>query len=161
MLSSVLGPSSSVAGNERPVCHFVEPSPSSLLFADEDPQSAGTDAMIQSWNGLQSYAFPPFSLLQHVITKVRQSRGLEFTLIASFWPQHPWFLDFLKLLVAVPVFLPRQKDLLRQPHFHRFHQNLPVLRLTAYRISSDPPAPSVSFQRWLGNLLVADAPPPE
>ena len=60
-----------------------------------------------------------------------------------------------------PSVFPCRKDLLRQPHFHRFHQNLPVLRLTAYRISSDPPAPSVSLQRWLGNLPAADAPPPE
>ena len=27
-----------------------------------DPQSAGTDAMLQSWDGLQAYAFPPFGL---------------------------------------------------------------------------------------------------
>ena len=28
-----------------------------------DPQSAGIDAMMQSWDGLQAYAFPPFGLL--------------------------------------------------------------------------------------------------
>ena len=103
----------------------------------EDPQSAGTDA------------------------KVRQSWGLELTLVAPFWLQHLWFPDLLEFLVAVPVFLPRRKDLLRQPHFHHFHQNLPMLHLTAYRISSNPPAPSVSLQWWLGNLPAADAPPPE
>ena len=95
----------------------------------DDPQSAGTDAMMQPWDGLQAYAFPPFGLLHRVIAKVRQSRALELTLVAPFWPQHPWFPDLLELLVAVPVFLPRRKDLLRQPHFHCFHQNLPVLRL--------------------------------
>ena len=41
----------------------------------EDPQSAGTDAMMQSWDGLQAYAFPPFGLLHRVLAKVRQSRG--------------------------------------------------------------------------------------
>ena len=78
-----------------------------------DPQSAGTDAMMQSWDGLQAYAFPPFSLLHRVPFKVRQSRGLELTLVASFWPQHPWFLDLLELLVEIPFFLPLRKDLLR------------------------------------------------
>ena len=53
-----------------------------------DPQSAGTDTMMQSWDGLQAYAFPPFSLLR-VISKVRQSRGLDLTLVAPLWPQHP------------------------------------------------------------------------
>ena len=69
-----------------------------------DPQSAGTDAMLQSWDGLQAYAFPPFGLLSRVLAKVRQSRGLELTLIASFWPQHPWFPDLLELLVEIPSF---------------------------------------------------------
>ena len=82
----------------------------------EDSQSAGTDAMMQPWDGLQAYAFPPFDLLQCITAKVRQSRGLELMLVAPFWPQHPWFPDLLELLVAVPVFLPRRKDLLRQPH---------------------------------------------
>ena len=127
----------------------------------DDPQLAGTDVMMQPWDGLQAYAFPPFGLLQRVIAKVRQSRGLELTLVAPFWPQHPWFPDLLELLVAVPVFLPCRKDLLKQPHFHPFHQNLPVLRLTAFRISSAAPAPSASPWQWLDSLPAAAAPPPE
>ena len=113
--------------------------------------------MMQSWDGLQTYAFPLFGLLYRVLSKVQQSRGLELTLVAPFWPQHPWFPD---LLVAVPVFLPQRRDLLRQLHFHRFHQNLLVLRLTAYCISSDPPEPSVSLRQWLVNLPAADELPP-
>ena len=117
--------------------------------------------MMQSWDGLQTYAFPPFGLLHRVLSKVRQSRGLELTLVAPFWPQHPWFPDLLELLVAVPVFLPQRKDLLRQLHFHRFHQNLRVLWLTAFRISSDPQEPSDSLRRWLVNLPAAGGPPQE
>ena len=122
-----------------------------------DAQSAVTNAMMQSWDGLQAYAFPPFGL---VLAKVRQSRGLELTRVAPFWPQHPWFPDLLELLVAVPVFLPQWKDLLRQLHFHRFHQNLPVLRVTAFRISSDPHEALASLQQWLVNMPAADELPP-
>ena len=64
-------------------------------------------------------------------------------------------------MLAVPVFLPRWKDLLRQPHFHRFHQNLPVLRLTAFCISSDPQEALASLRQWLVSLPAANAPPPE
>ena len=49
-----------------------------------DPLSAGMDAMLQPWDGLQAYAFPPFSLLPRVLAKVRVSRGLELTLVAPF-----------------------------------------------------------------------------
>ena len=124
-----------------------------------DPQSAGTDAMLQSWDGLQVYAFPPFGLLSRVLAKVRQSHRLELTLIAPFWPQHPWFPDLLELLVEVPSFLPHRRDLLKQPPFHHYHQNLPVLQLTAWHISSDQRAIPVSLRGWLVNLpSVVDAP---
>ena len=121
-----------------------------------DPQSAGTDAMLQSWDGLQAYAFPPFGLLLHVLEKVRRSWGLELTLVALFWPQHPWFPNLLELLLEIPFFLPQRRDLLRQPHFH---QNLSVLQLTAYRISSDPHFMPASLQRWLISLATADIAP--
>ena len=73
-----------------------------------DPQSAGTDAMLQSWGGLQAYAFPPFGLIPRILAKVRLSRGLELTLVAPFWPQHPWFLDLLELLLD--SLLPAKKE---------------------------------------------------
>ena len=124
-----------------------------------NPQSAGTDAMLQSWDGLQAYAFPPFGLLSRVLSKVRQSTGLELTLIAPFWPQHPWFPDLLELLVEIPSFLPQRRDLLKQPHFHHYHQNLPVLQLTAWRISSDPRVIPDSLWRWPVSLPSADDAP--
>ena len=110
-----------------------------------DPHSTGTDALFQSWDGLQAFAFPPFGLIPRVLAKVRQSRGLELTLMAPFWTQHPWFPELLELLVEIPFFLPRRRDLLKQPHFHHYNQNLPVLQLTTYRLSSDPHAISVSL----------------
>ena len=60
--------------------------------------------------------------------------------------------------MPVPVFLPGRRDLLRPPPFHCFCQNLLVLRLTASRISSDPPAPSVSLRQWLDCLPAAVIP---
>ena len=125
-----------------------------------DQQSAGTDAMLQSWGGLQAYAFPPFSLLPRVLAKVRASRGLELMLVAPFWPQHHWFPDLLELPLEIPLFLPRRRDLLRQRHFHHFHQNLSVLQLTAFRISGDPRVRSASLTQWLVSLPTADAAPP-
>ena len=122
-----------------------------------DPQSAGTDKMMQSWDGLQAYVFHPFGLLPRVLSKVWQSRGLETTLVAPFWPQRPWFPDLLELLVKIPIFLPHKRDLLRQPHFHHFHQNLSVLQLAAFCISSDPLFISASLHEWLTNLPSPDA----
>ena len=124
-----------------------------------DPRAAGTDALLQSWDDLQAYAFPPVAIIRRVLLKLRSSRNCELTLIAPFWPQRDWFPDLLELLSDVPVTLSGRRDLLRQPHFHRFHLNLPILQLTAWRLSSDSPFKPASLLRWLDSLSsVEDCP---
>ena len=125
-----------------------------------DPRAAGTDALLQPWEDLQAYAFPPIAIIRRVLLKLRSSKNCELTLIAPFWPQRDWFPDLLELLSDIPITLSDRRDLLRQPHFHRFHQNLPMLRLTAWRLSSGSPSKPVSLLRWLDNLSsVEDCPP--
>ena len=124
-----------------------------------DPRAAGTDALLQSWDDLQAYAFPPIAIIRRVLLKLRSSKNCQLTLIAPFWPQRDWFPDLLELLSDVPVTLSGRRDLLRQPHFHRFHLNLPMLQLTAWRLSSDSPSKPASFLRWLDSLSsVEDCP---
>ena len=121
-----------------------------------DPRAAGTDALLQPWDDLQAYAFPPIAIIRRVLVKLRSSRNCELTLIAPFWPQREWFPDLLELLSDVPITLSSRKDLLRQPHFH---QNLPMLQLTAWLLSSDSPVRPASLLRWLDNLSsVEDCP---
>ena len=104
-----------------------------------EPKAAGVDAFLQPWDNLQAYAFPPIAIIKRVLLKLRASHNCDLTLIAPFWPQREWFPDLLELLSDIPIELPKHRDLLRQPHFHRFHENLPMLRLTAWRLSSDSP----------------------
>ena len=102
-----------------------------------DPNSIGTDALLQLWNGWQAYAFPPYALIPAVLKKLRSSSGVLLTIIAPYWPQRPWFPELLELVVDWPVALPLDKDLLSQPHFHRQHLGLSRLALHAWRLSSD------------------------
>ena len=71
-----------------------------------DPRSAGTDAFLQSWDGLQAYAFPPVAVIPRVLAKLRASTGTELTLVAPHWAQRPWFSDLVQLSLAPPVILP-------------------------------------------------------
>lgn len=121
-----------------------------------DPLAIGVDAMLHSWDNLLLYAFPPFGMIHQVIEKFRASSNATMTLIAPFWPQKPWFPELLELLTEIPLSLPTRRDLLRQPHFRRFHQNLHVLQLTAWRLSSNRPGISVSLGRWLNSLHSAE-----
>ena len=118
-----------------------------------DPRAAGTDALLQPWDDLQAYTFPPIAIIRRVLLKLRSSRNCELTLIAPFWPQRDWFPDLLELLSDVPITLSDRRDLLRQPHFHRFHQNL-------HGDSSGSPSKPVSLLRWLDNLSSAEDCPP-
>ena len=71
----------------------------SIYFSPfRDPLSAGTDALLQSWDGLLAYAFPPWSILPHVLAKLRVSNQTLLTLVAPYWPQRPWFVDLLQWL---------------------------------------------------------------
>ena len=117
-----------------------------------DPLSAGTDAFLQNWDGLEAYAFPPFAIVHQVILKLRQSNNSSMTLIAPFWPQRAWFPDLLELLVEVPVALPLRVDLLKQPHFNRLHRNLHVLHLAAWRLCSEQQDTKDSLRQWLARL---------
>ena len=97
------------------------------------PLAAGTDAFLQSWDGLQAYAFPPWSIIPKVLAKLRESRGTELTLVAPYWPQRTWFPDVLHLSLAPPVALPARPGLLRLPHCRSLYQGLH--RLHACRLS--------------------------
>ena len=45
----------------------------SIYFSPfRDPQSAGTDAFLQSWDGLQAYAFPPVAIIPRVLAKLQE-----------------------------------------------------------------------------------------
>ena len=124
-----------------------------VFFAPaSEPKATGVDAFLQPWDTFQAYAFPPIAIIRRVLLKLRASHHCDLTLIAPFWPQREWFPDLLELLSDIPIELPKCQDLLRQPHFHRFHENLQMLRLTAWRLSSVSHDKQASLKQWLANL---------
>ena len=100
-----------------------------------DPQAVFEDAFCHPWANLDLYAFPPFPLVGNVVARVRETPNLSMTLVAPLWPEKEWFADLL-LLTQPPVVLPWWDQLLRQPHFNRFHNGVHVLNLHAWQLSS-------------------------
>ena len=109
-----------------------------------DPWSAGTDAFLQSWDGLQAYTFPPVAVIPRVLAKLRASTGTELALVTPHWAQRPWFSTLVQLLLAPAVFLPSRPALLRLPRSRHIYPVLRRLRLHAWRHSSDLPEPLAS-----------------
>ena len=88
----------------------------------DDSMSVGTDAFLQTWDGLQAYALPPSALIRWVLNKLLFCKDTSITLIAPYWSRKEWFPALQSQAVAPPVPLPFRRDLLRQPH-----QKIPVL----------------------------------
>ena len=102
-----------------------------------DPEALAIDALAHNWHGINSYAFPPFSLITRVTQKISLDQA-EVTLIAPQWPTQTWFAPILQLLISPPVVLPPEPHLLRLPQdltaVHPLHRKL---RLTAFRLSGN------------------------
>ena len=147
------GSSSPVAGDHRPVCDLADSKAPSVLCSSVGTQGSGGRCIPPALGHLQAYAFPPIAIIRRVTLNLRTSHNCDFTMIPPFWPQREWFPDLLDLLWDITVKLPKRRDLLRQPHFHRFHDNLPLLRLAAWRLSSDSPVRQASLRQWLAILL--------
>ena len=101
-----------------------------------DPQAVFEDAFRHPWVNLDLYAFPPFPLVGRVVAGVRETPNLSMTLVAPLWLEKEWFADLLLLLTQPPVAFPWGDQLLRQPHFNRFHNSVHALNLHAWRLSS-------------------------
>ena len=116
----------------------------SIYFSPfRDPMSAGADAFLQSWDGLQAYAFPPVAIIPRVLAKLRDSTGTELTLVAPHWAQRPWFSDLLQLSLAHPVILPARQDLLRLPR----SRHLSRISVGSGFLPGDSPA--IYQSRWI------------
>ena len=109
------------------------------VFFSPLPESTalGTDAISHSWDGMWAYAYPPTGFVREVLKKFQVSK-CELILVAPAWPKQPWYPLLLSLLVDEPRALPVKEKLLRQPRTSFFHLNPGMLRLHAWRLSSDP-----------------------
>ena len=144
------GPRSSppVAGDHRPVRDLADSKAPSIFFSSVGTQSS------------EGRCIPPalgqssgICLSSHSHHKESSSQTESLSQLRSdstrppFWPQREWFPDLLELLSDIPIKLLKRRDLLRQLHFHRFHENLPMLRLTG-----DSPVRQASLRQGLANL---------
>ena len=50
------------------------------------------DSLVQIWDGLSAYAYPPTSLIRACLNKVR-TESAEIFITEPGWPNQEWFLD--------------------------------------------------------------------
>ena len=113
--------------SHRYICQRQEQETSNILFSS-------TTSKLVSCGGMLAYAFPPPILLSRVLKKTWEESCIVI-LIAPNWPRQPWFPMSLKLLVAIPMKLPKRDNLLTQDQDQTLHPAPSALNLVAWKLS--------------------------
>ena len=117
-----------------------------------EPKAARIDVFLQPWDNLQAYAFPLIAIIKRVLLKLRASHNCDLTLLAPLLASKGMVSRSARTSIRHSNRTTQTLRLLRQPLFHRFHENLPMLRLTAWRLSGESPVRQASLRQWLANL---------
>ena len=84
------------------------------------PQPGGwrTDALTIHWRDLQGYAFPPFSLIPHCLSKIIRDQAPIVPIVpivTHYWPSQAWFPTLLELASDCPRLFHPIPSLLTSP----------------------------------------------
>jgi hypothetical protein len=80
-----------------------------------DPDAYAVDAVMYHWEDFRFYAFPPFSVLERVLQKVRLDKA-EGLLVVPRWPTQNWYPVLLRMCASPPRLIPRGKRSLVLPY---------------------------------------------
>ena len=122
------------------ICDYFQIQPSVDLFASRlnyqlprfvswnpEPEAIATDAFSLIWSHETYYAFPPFSLIGHVLNKV-VTDGSVMLIVVPHWPTQHWWALLQRLLVVKPLILGRNQRLIYLPFqpeaLHPLHRKL-------------------------------------
>lgn len=76
-----------------------------------DPEALAINAFKLSWQGLNFYAFPPFSIIIRVLQKIISDK-ITGIVVVPLWKTQPWFLLFTSLLTKEPLIIDPDFNLL-------------------------------------------------
>lgn len=99
-----------------------------------DPFALYVDAFTVSWNQFYFYAFPPFSLIIKCLNKIEREEA-EGIFIAPLWPTQVWWPKLMSLVMAQPLILPRNQNLLSIPQKELLHPLRKKMTLIACHLS--------------------------
>ena len=137
-----------VPAPNRPICpRFNNKLP---LFVSPvlDPLASAVDALSLPWEDLDANAFPPAAILDRVVKKLQDCPCKRIILIASGWPNMPWFWDLVSMSSQIPLSLPNLPNLLTQPFNQTPHRNLSNLNLHAWLLEPQLSKSRASLRHW-------------
>ena len=106
----------------------------SFISWHPDPKSFAVDAFTENWGLWMIFVFPPFSLIQRVLSKVERDQATGL-LIVPHWPTAVWYPQMLRLLIQEPVMFPCGKRVPTLKHTNAIHPLHRTLQLLAVFLS--------------------------
>ena len=104
-----------------------------------------------SWDNINFYAFPPFSIISRVLAKIVQEKATGILILPK-WSSQAWFPLMLRLLTSHPRLIPPMPNLLLLPSKPNLHHPLhKKLELLAVRLSGLP-SETTNYQKQLRTL---------
>ena len=100
-----------------------------------DPGSTYIDAMTISWSGKYIYAFPPFSMIWPMLSKIVQERVERALIVIPKWPTQSWYTLMLKLRLRQHPIMTISSSRLTLPGTKMTHPLAPKLKLLAVLVS--------------------------
>ena len=94
-----------------------------------EPESFAIDAFSMNWGDIKFYCFPPFSVIPAVLQKVKEDKATGILIIPE-WPTQTFYSTIMRMLIRMPVYIKRRKDLLQMPgttEVHKIWKNLNLL----------------------------------
>ena len=102
---------------------------------EPDPQATFINAFTIDWSCFEYiYVFPPFSVLNRCIRKIKTDKASGL-IIAPYWPTQIWFPSLMEILTDNPILIPRKTNLLMLPHLDKLHPLGKKLILIACQVS--------------------------
>ena len=86
-----------------------------------DPYATQVDAFSFNWSEYRPYLFPPFSLLNRVLQKIRIDKATALCVVPR-WTTQAWWPELLDMMVRDPMILPPStKNLVLPNQKHAVH----------------------------------------
>ena len=100
-----------------------------------DPQSEFVNAFTVDWGNFYFiYLFPPFSLLNRCIRRIKPDKASGM-IIVPYWPTQIWFPALMEIVRDNPIIINRKKKILTLPHRGQQHPLGTKPTLLACRVS--------------------------
>ena len=95
-----------------------------------DPQAIAIDAFSITWSFYKFYAFPPFSVIGRMLSKISREKATGICVLPA-WPTQSWCPQAMSMLLQKPVYLKASKTLLHLPSHPQevqpLHQKLTLM----------------------------------